>query len=461
MKSLVLACVLLLMLTAPLTAAAPVPQDFAYGCQLPAAEDGGVFSLRLPLAVYERITQPSLGDLRVFNGAGEVVPHTLRRPEPERNRNETRKPLPFFPLTGAQADQPTDLAMRVSRSADGTVLSVDMGRQSSEKTSWSFLIDTSKADATPASLELEWTGNAHSVLALSLSQSSDLTHWQPLVSRVVLADLQYQGQAIAQRRINLHGKTMPYLRIDCLDCTGSPQLQSIMAVFQAAPPVETSQWLDIKPHKTSRNQTELIYEYQLAAQITVSGMQLVLPVANSLVQASIESRQNDSDPWRIWHSGPFYALDLEGHQVANLPVTGASTGDRYWRVRIADNGAGLDSDSRTPVLQLGWRPDQLLFVGRGKGPYTLAFGSTSQNMAQGASGELILGALREARSESLIRRIEPGPVFALGGEKAIKPRVAKATWQKIALWIVLIAGVALLALMTRALVREMRKKAVD
>ena len=73
MKSLVLACVLLLALTDPVTAAAPDPQDFAYGCQLPAAEDGGVFSLPLPLAVYERVTQSSLGDLRVFNGAGEVA----------------------------------------------------------------------------------------------------------------------------------------------------------------------------------------------------------------------------------------------------------------------------------------------------------------------------------------------------------------------------------------------------
>lgn len=459
MNSIALALSLLIALATQALAASPKPADFAYGCPLPAADDGGVYSVLLPLRVYERVTQAALGDLRVFNGAGETVPHTVRRSEIEQNRKETRKSLPFFPLVGTDAERNADLAMRVSRSAAGAVVTVDMGRQSAEKASWAYLVDTSGTDAVPVALELEWTGNAKAVLALTLSQSSDLTHWQPLVDRVVLADLHYRDQAIVQRRITLRGKTMPYIRIDCLGCTESPQLQAIAAVFQSTPSRQSSQWLDLPAQKTGRGQAELTYEYELTPKVTITGLQLALPMVNSLVQASIESRASQNDPWQLRHSGQFYSLELEGNQLGNSPVACAPLADRFWRIRVVDNGTGFQEKDRAPLLKLGWQPDELLFVGRGQGPYTLAFGSTSQNTVPGTGGELILGALREARSESLIRRIEPGPVHTLGGEQAVIPRVAATTWKKIALWMVLIAGVGLLALMTRTIVREMGKKA--
>ena len=60
-------------------AAAPVPGDYASGLDLPGAADGGAYSVALPLTVYEQLTRADLADLRVFNGAGEVVAHALRQ----------------------------------------------------------------------------------------------------------------------------------------------------------------------------------------------------------------------------------------------------------------------------------------------------------------------------------------------------------------------------------------------
>ena len=56
-------------------------QDFAYGLRVEAAGTGPIWELTLPEAVYRGVTRADLGDLRVFNAAGVVVPHALRLPE--------------------------------------------------------------------------------------------------------------------------------------------------------------------------------------------------------------------------------------------------------------------------------------------------------------------------------------------------------------------------------------------
>src|SRR5262252_298439 len=66
------------LLLLPALAAAERPQDFAYG--IPLAVDGrdAFYQVEMPRAVYEGVVRADLGDVRVFNAAGEVVPHALR-----------------------------------------------------------------------------------------------------------------------------------------------------------------------------------------------------------------------------------------------------------------------------------------------------------------------------------------------------------------------------------------------
>jgi hypothetical protein len=57
----------------PLTSA-----DFAYAIPLTPTPGLAVQTTLLPLAVYRGVLRQDLGDLRVFNGAGRVVPHAIR-----------------------------------------------------------------------------------------------------------------------------------------------------------------------------------------------------------------------------------------------------------------------------------------------------------------------------------------------------------------------------------------------
>ena len=72
--------IILLMLTTVETAP-PGPHDFAYGLSLEVEGKSALWQLVLPATLYRRVTRPDLGDMRVFDAAGHVMPHTLQRSE--------------------------------------------------------------------------------------------------------------------------------------------------------------------------------------------------------------------------------------------------------------------------------------------------------------------------------------------------------------------------------------------
>lgn len=437
------------------TAAPPVPADFGYGCALPATSGAGVFRASLPLAVYEKTLRADLGDMRVFNAAGEMVPHAVRRVAEE--PKETRTSVPLFLLPGTLGPLTGDLSLRVIRSAAGAVVTVDAADNSSqEPLPASYLLDLSGLAAPPTELELQWDGPS-GLFAVSLTHSSDLAHWSALVDKAVLADLSANGGAVTARRIALPRTPLPYVRLDCIDCPKPLQLRAATALSGTAPSADQWQWLRLPADQTSDQAGQRTIEYRMPAKAPITAVQLGFPAANSLVRALVESRPTSADSWRPVTRADFYRLDLDDKPLVNPMAHCAPNHDPLWRISMnADAAAG-----QPPMLELGWRPEELIFLGRGAGPYILAFGNGAmaelQNEQSGQK-KMVLAALRDTRAESLIQRIEPGPVQTLAGEQALKPRLSAASWKKMALWAALIGAVALLAVMTRTMYREMQAR---
>src|SRR6202035_4265756 len=73
------------------------PRDFAYGQLAIPARDAAAYRFSLPLAVYQNTFQ-DLGDLRVFNAEGVVVPFSLSRPAAQSGTHRASIALPLFPL---------------------------------------------------------------------------------------------------------------------------------------------------------------------------------------------------------------------------------------------------------------------------------------------------------------------------------------------------------------------------
>ena len=81
--------------------AAQAPGDFAMRQPLAVTGDNAFFRVELPDAVYDGAGRPDLGDLRVFNGDGALVPFAFM-PRPRAVAAQTpRRPLALFPLTVA------------------------------------------------------------------------------------------------------------------------------------------------------------------------------------------------------------------------------------------------------------------------------------------------------------------------------------------------------------------------
>src|SRR5258708_34007745 len=58
--------------------AAESPGDFAFAVPIEGLGGDALHRVAIPQAVYETAAFPDLRDLRVFNGAGEVVPYAFR-----------------------------------------------------------------------------------------------------------------------------------------------------------------------------------------------------------------------------------------------------------------------------------------------------------------------------------------------------------------------------------------------
>ena len=117
MKPAALACLLVFPVAGAV--AAETPSSFAYGMAIRADAGEALYRLELPRAVYLGAVRSDLGDLRVFNGAGEVVPHAFRPRAASATQKRDPVALPFFPLRGDDPRQLDGLSLRVERSASG------------------------------------------------------------------------------------------------------------------------------------------------------------------------------------------------------------------------------------------------------------------------------------------------------------------------------------------------------
>ncbi|WP_448873439.1 DUF3999 domain-containing protein [Desulfobulbus propionicus] len=434
------------------------PDDFAHGCNLPVTDETGLYAVELTPAVHHGLQDSDLRDIRVFNGDGLAVPHALRRLDPP--QDPVRRPVPFFPLPSPSDPQSQDLSIMIQRQSNGSIIAfkTDHG-QTNVGNSCSYLLDLSGFTPPPSRLELQWsTGAGASLHTVSLMESSDLAHWRPIGDRTALAELEYHGGRVSRRTIALPGQTQPYLRLDCQDGREPLRLNAVMGVQGAVSSAEQWQWAQPESVQVGEKEWQWRVEYQVQGRLRVSALDLAFPVGNSLARATIESRPSPNAPWREVGRGDFYRLDVQGTHLTSPFIRCALTTDRWWRLIIAPGDSGPIPKDQLPRLSLGWRPDELVFLGRGAGPYTLAFGSARAQENPSGQSALVFAALRQINGKSQVMHIKPGPVRPLGGEQALRPEPAPIPWRRLLLWGTLIGGVVLLAIMARSLLREMHGK---
>lgn len=433
----------------------PQPADFAFGLNLGLVPGGVIYSLDVPDQVYLGSTRTDLGDLRLFNAEGEVLPHVLRRPQPPPTEPPSHQSLPFFPLSAAKGEGTglPELALRVQTTTGGAVVQVgkDISPTSAESRILGYLLDLSGIqDQRPERLGLRWEGAPKEgfIAPIRLEGSEDLSHWRYL-GEGSLAQLSYGDQQLLRRELK-PSSWGRYLRLSWPALLYPARLVEVEVWMRPEAGGEPERhWRRLVAHPTPGTQDG--FEFDSGGGMPVDRLQVLLPQANSLVVAELESRSSPEAPWIP--RGRFNLYDLRAADnlvLRNEPLSLPAVTDRLWRLRAAGEASGLANAS--PEIELGWLPHRLLFLPRGTPPVLLAYGSSRAKPLQSADTAPLL-ALAEGLRQFGETRVE-GSV-ELKGDQALTPPATPLPWPRILLWGVLLFGVLGLGWMAHRLYRQM------
>lgn len=437
--------ILLAALTMPGVAAELESNDFAVGFDLTLEDDATFYELELPLEAYGFFTKDDLADLRVFNSSGQIVPHQLRPQLPNQLTDAVRvRALPFFPLPGADILAEGALALRVVRNRDGTIIDVHTdGMNSRQQRSSGWLVDLGAKQQGKLELNLSWKEEAENRFGtVRIDSSNDLVHWAPLTTSAV-ASLTFQGQHLKRNGISLpptHGR---YLRLIWPDELDSLHLTAIE--LQVSTREHHRQPLQ---HLTqpATNNTGRHYDYLLPGPFPTEELQLLLPATNQLAECTITSSADGTKKWFTHWRGLVYRLGKNDQEIDSGPIRINRTRHRYWRVSCAASDANL---AQPPALDVGWRPDRLLFLAQGEPPYQLAVGSQKALKARFAVDLLDKRMINPGRAAI-------GNRHPLGGGSRLEPPIIPWQGKQLVLWCLLAGGVLLIGFLAWTLYRQLR-----
>ena len=422
----IMATLLLISISVGATAA---PNDFARGRSIAESGDAKLQRVRLDQDVYEWVTAADLGDVRVFNAAGEEVPYQILRPQRREDFAEWVD-VPVFELPTPEGPGGEGARLDIKLDDHGTVVSVDGGRTAAA-TAAAYLIDASALERPVSQLRFDWP-SAGFVGQVRVAASTDLNTWHTIADAATLAELRTNGAEIRKDVLEFAPTASPYLRLTQLPGAAQSQAPLQISAVQARsrdshlPP---RAWKTLQPTSTDNG-----FEYQTGGLFPIDQVTVMLDAPTYLLEATLYSRGDADAPWQARGTHTFYATQVAGQTLASTPLPAVP--HQHWRVEITEPKFPL-----APLLRVGWRADEVVFLPQGPGPMQLAYGRAATEGRQWPVAEL-LAQMGEPDGLDAAELVSLGPATTLGGE-AVRLTPTRVDWQTILLWFALLVGVAL------------------
>lgn len=446
----------------------PRLDEFATVFPLTVAGDDGVLQLQLPLAVYQASRAPQLADLRVFNGAGQLLPHALHFPQQRAGTEVHERVATQFPVyehAGLPAAS-AGLDLRLRSDPDGALVELNVRRTPIQ------VRRDERAAAPPATgplaaLVLDLGANArHEVLQalrfqsaeatadyharLAIERSDDLKLWDGVAHGTLdWISANDQSAQLVSDRIALPPGPGRYLKLRWVD--GQPQaFAAIFGEWRGAtttPDLRLELTLPAEPGRTDGD-----FVYRTSPSIAASSVGLDLPEPNTVLPVTIGFYREQRVPKPQWLlqaqiSSTFYRLNREGEErrSSRIQVTPLANAEWVLRPHLATLAP--------PRLVLGWQPQTLVFTARGSG-FQLAVGAGPEVIRHWRGGKAALAQVAPGFSASEIAQLQrvqigkpqrpPAAVAAVAVSAPSADADAAARQRRLVLWTVL--GVGLLVL---------------
>ncbi|MGE6384399.1 DUF3999 domain-containing protein [Pseudomonas sp. NPDC078416] len=436
---------------APLSQAEDLPDDFTTHAPLTISGEGPWYRLELPLGVQLNARQSTLNDVRVFNADGQAQPYAITQSPPQRAADASPVSVKWFPLYNSDAAKDAEPKIRVERTPSGTLVEVQpQGEiEAGEEILRGWLLDTSAINAPLDQLILDWSSERDGFQRFSIEASDDLQHWQRWGDGQV-ARLSFADELVEQRVVNLPGRSARYLRLLWQSPLSAPTLNAVQLIG-TQPGVLPLSW---SPAINGRVEKPGVYVWQLPVALPLERMRIDITQPNSLAPATLYGRRDGNAPWQLIDNGLLYRLSQNGQDVVQDEMELPGNVVQQLKLEVDDRGGGLGNDA--PALSFAVRATQLVFLGRGAPPYSLAVGNATVKSTALPLATLIPGVSPEklaALGRAALASTPVAPVAAAAPAEASGPDI-----KRLGLWAVLILGVIFLAWMALGTLRGSRPK---
>ncbi len=433
------------------------PEDFALG--LPLTHDAArpYVAVTLPPLVYRTVTSPALADLRVFDADGNVMRHALVLPPARAAQAASPQDgdvhhLPLFPV---YATPPRGGATtRLEIAADGSLVASSAGPPDVPSDVTAYVLDAAALRSTRARLTLAAAPSADSVVPYAVDGSDDLVTWTPLVARARLVRLAHAGRAIVRDHVDVDVGQRRYLRLRWLAPAQAPRLEGVVARVLPPPVDRPLEALELAPEVAGAD--TLVFD--AGGHFALRELALEA-VPNQLFTGRLETATSDDGPWRRLGEDTWFAFDVAGETVRTPPQANAAARVRYVRF-VASDGSRFVDGGPLPALRFGYRAHELRVLAGGRPPYLLAFGSSAVQRADAPPplpAPPGTGSGPGNDTAALIGTGSLGAPRTLGGTARLAPVPEPLPWRRIALWGVLVAGVAGIGVLVWRLLRELER----
>lgn len=428
----------------------PSPLDYAYGWPIEQESTSGFHEFDLPIEVYRSVADPGLRDIGVYDARGEPAPRLISAPREAETPDEiVEKSL--LPVLAAPGTPVGDMRLALERSDGSTSVRIESVAAVDATVTpalVAYLADLGEKTSRLRAIELDWPREVEPVITqLAIEGSEDLDRWFALGSGTI-AGLSQHNARIERRRIELQPRTVRYLRLSWTRAPEQWRLTRLTAHYSQ----------DVRP---ARRETETLWPtgrdaqdggqlYDLGGAPAIDRIALELAGGQDLVRAAIHAWDAAGGYWRPVHEGQFYRLQREGGTIESEPAATAPVRAARWKVVIERGSRNADVG-----LQLGWRPDRLLFLAQGQGPWQLVAGSAYDAQADFPQAR----RYADPEMRDLLKKAGPvgnaalGARVELGGEARLEPAQSPA-WRRWLLWLGLVAGVLLVGIMALRLLRQ-------